>query len=76
MIYNRQYQESLEEKFLAPYAIRSKLSKGRKYHETEPDYRTSFKETVTAFCTLLLSEGWNIKPRFSLITKVITTALG
>jgi hypothetical protein len=52
MIYNRQYQESLEEKFLAPYAIRSKLSKGRKYHETEPDYR------------------------FSLITKVITTALG
>lgn len=43
MIYNRQYQESLEEKFLAPYAIRSKLSKGRKYHETEPDYRTSFQ---------------------------------
>lgn len=43
MIYNRQYQESLEEKFLAPYAIHSKHSKGRKYLETEPDYRTCFQ---------------------------------
>jgi len=43
MIYNRQYQESLEEKYLAPYAIHSKHSKGRKYLETEPDYRTCFQ---------------------------------
>lgn len=43
MIYNREYQESIEEKFLAPYAIHSKNSKGRKYPESEPDYRTCFQ---------------------------------
>ncbi|MHB8087507.1 MAG: deoxyguanosinetriphosphate triphosphohydrolase [Anaerolineaceae bacterium] len=43
MIYNRDYQESIEDKFLAPYAIHSKNSKGRKYPESEPDYRTCFQ---------------------------------
>ncbi len=43
MIYNREYQESIEEKILAPYAIHSKNSKGRKYPESEPDYRTCFQ---------------------------------
>jgi len=43
MIYNRSYQESLEDKFLAPYASHSRLSKGRKYPESEPDYRTCFQ---------------------------------
>jgi len=43
MIYNREYQESIEEKFLAPYAIHSKNSRGRKYPESEPDYRTCFQ---------------------------------
>lgn len=43
MIYSREYQESIEAKFLAPYAIHSKNSKGRKYPETEPDYRTCFQ---------------------------------
>jgi len=43
MIYNREYQESIEEKFLAPYAIHSKKSRGRKYPESEPDYRTCFQ---------------------------------
>ena len=43
MIYNREYQESLEEKFLAPYAIHSRFSKGRKFPESEPDYRTCFQ---------------------------------
>jgi len=43
MIYNREYQETIEEKFLAPYAIHSKDSKGRKYAESEPDYRTCFQ---------------------------------
>jgi dGTPase len=43
MIYSREYQESIEVKFLAPYAIHSKNSRGRKYPETEPDYRTCFQ---------------------------------
>ncbi|PKN97784.1 MAG: deoxyguanosinetriphosphate triphosphohydrolase [Chloroflexi bacterium HGW-Chloroflexi-4] len=43
MIYNREYQESIEEKILAPYAIHSKNSRGRKYPESEPDYRTCFQ---------------------------------
>jgi len=43
MIYNREYQETIEEKFLAPYAIHSKNSRGRKYSESEPDYRTCFQ---------------------------------
>ncbi|MBA4385122.1 MAG: deoxyguanosinetriphosphate triphosphohydrolase [Anaerolinea sp.] len=43
MIYNREYQESIEEKFLAPYAIHSRNSRGRKYPESEPDYRTCFQ---------------------------------
>lgn len=43
MIYNREYQETIEEKFLAPYAVHSKDSKGRKYAESEPDYRTCFQ---------------------------------
>jgi dGTPase len=43
MIYNREYQESIEDKILAPYAIHSKNSRGRKYPESEPDYRTCFQ---------------------------------
>ncbi len=43
MIYTRQQLEELEDQFLAPYAIRSKDSKGRKHPEDEPDYRTVFQ---------------------------------
>lgn len=43
MIYNREYQESIEAKYLAPYAIHSMDSKGRKYPESEADYRTCFQ---------------------------------
>jgi len=43
MIYNREYQETMEDKSLAPYAIHSRTSKGRKYPESEPDYRTCFQ---------------------------------
>lgn len=43
MIYDRVYQENSEENYLAPYAIHAKNSKGRKYPETEPDYRTCFQ---------------------------------
>jgi dGTPase len=43
MIITRQQLEELENQSLAPYAIRSKNSKGRKYPEDEPDYRTVFQ---------------------------------
>lgn len=43
MIFTRQQLEELENQSLAPYAIRSKNSKGRKYPEDEPDYRTVFQ---------------------------------
>ncbi len=43
MIYTRQQLEELENQSLAPYAIRSKNSKGRQYPEDEPDYRTVFQ---------------------------------
>lgn len=43
MFFNREYLESIEDTILAPYAVHSKLSKGRKYPEGEPDYRTCFQ---------------------------------
>lgn len=43
MIFTRQQLEELEDQNLAPYAIRSKNSKGRKNPEDEPDYRTVFQ---------------------------------
>lgn len=43
MFYTRQQMEETEDKSLAPYAFRSKDSKGRAYLDTEPDYRTSFQ---------------------------------
>jgi len=43
MFFTRQQLEDIEDKSLAPYAIRSKDSKGRAYLDNEPDYRTSFQ---------------------------------
>lgn len=43
MIYSRQQLEELEDQTLAPYGIRSKNSKGRKYPEEEADFRTRFQ---------------------------------
>ena len=43
MIFTRQQLEELEDQFLAPYGLRSKDSKGRKFPEDEPDYRTVFQ---------------------------------
>lgn len=43
MIFTRQQLEELEDESLAPYAIRSKNSKGRKHPEDEPEYRTLFQ---------------------------------
>ncbi|MDD2695809.1 MAG: deoxyguanosinetriphosphate triphosphohydrolase [Anaerolineales bacterium] len=43
MIHTRSQIEAQEDQWLAPYAIRSKDSKGRAYPESEPDYRTAFQ---------------------------------
>ena len=43
MIKKRQDIEVQEEKNLAPYAVKSSQSKGRKYSEKEDDYRTCFQ---------------------------------
>ena len=43
MIYTRQQLEEFENQSLAPYGIRSRDSKGRKYPEEEADFRTRFQ---------------------------------
>lgn len=43
MIHTRSQIEAQEDRWLAPYALRSKDSKGRAYPESEPDYRTAFQ---------------------------------
>jgi dGTPase len=43
MYFTRQHLEALEDQSLAPYACRSRLSKGRHYSEDEPEYRTVYQ---------------------------------
>jgi dGTPase len=43
MIYTREQLEEIEDKSLAPYGFRSKRSKGRRYPDREPGYRTAFQ---------------------------------
>lgn len=43
MIYTRNKLETIEDQSLAPYGIRSSLSKGRAYEEGERGYRTAFQ---------------------------------
>jgi dGTPase len=42
-MYTRQILEEIEDRSLAPYAVRSRDSKGRAYLDTEPEYRTAFQ---------------------------------
>ncbi len=43
MLYSREQLDDIEDRVLAPYGSRSKLSRGRFYPEDEPDYRTCFQ---------------------------------
>lgn len=43
MYYNRTQLEEHEAETLAPYALKSRNSRGRLHHETEPRYRTPFQ---------------------------------
>ena len=43
MLFTREQLEAYEEQTLAPYACKSKYSKGRVYPEDEPEYRTAFQ---------------------------------
>jgi dGTPase len=43
MIHTREKLDEIEAQSLAPYGLRSSETKGRKYEDHEPDYRTSFQ---------------------------------
>ncbi|HNS51274.1 MAG TPA: deoxyguanosinetriphosphate triphosphohydrolase [Anaerolineae bacterium] len=43
MLHGRSHIEETEDRFLAPYAMRSRDSRGRAYPDHEPDYRTAFQ---------------------------------
>ena len=43
MFFSRQELEKIEDQSLAPYGLRSMNTKGRKYPEEEPEYRTAFQ---------------------------------
>jgi dGTPase len=43
MLYTREHLEELEDRALAPYALRSRDSRGREYQDHEPGYRTAFQ---------------------------------
>ena len=44
MLYTRDILEENDDQFLAPYAVRSKNTRGRKYQEDDADYRTVFQK--------------------------------
>ena len=74
MIITREMREEKENSCLAPYGIRSKDSKGRKYPDSTPIYRTAFSVTGIEFCTQPLFAGWNTKHKYSSTQKAIITA--
>lgn len=43
MLFTREQLEKIEDRSLAPYAVRSKNSRGRLHPEDEPEYRTCFQ---------------------------------
>ncbi|MBP8972628.1 MAG: deoxyguanosinetriphosphate triphosphohydrolase [Anaerolineae bacterium] len=43
MLITREQLEAIEERTLAPYALKSRASKGREHPEDEPEYRTAFQ---------------------------------
>ncbi len=43
MLFNRENQEKIEDVLLAPYAVHAKDSRGRRYRESEPSFRTCFQ---------------------------------
>ena len=43
MYSSRTQLENIEDQILAPYGVRSKLSRGRSHPENEPEYRTAFQ---------------------------------
>jgi len=43
MFFSRLQLEEIEDRSLAPYGMRSKVTKGRAYLDAEPEYRTTFQ---------------------------------
>ncbi len=43
MLYSRSYLEEIEDRSLSAFGIRSNSTRGRRFPEDEPDYRTAFQ---------------------------------
>lgn len=74
MIYTRQQLEDIEDQTLAPYAIRSKNSRGRKFPEEEADFRTRFQRDRDRILHTTAFRRLEYKPRFLSSMKAIITA--
>ena len=72
MLYTREHLEKLEEHSLAPYALRSRESRGRVYPDHEPAYRTAFQRDRDRIIHTPLSAAWSTRPR-SLSSRKATT---
>ena len=75
MYFTRKELETIEDQSLAPYGIHSTNTKGRCYAGGRAGIPHRITSVIaTASCIPLPFVALNIKPRFSLTMKVITTA--
>jgi hypothetical protein len=74
MIFERQKLEDLEDRQLAPYAVRSGASKGRAYLDDEPEYRTAFQRDRDRVLHTTAFGASSIRRKSSSIYRAITFA--
>jgi hypothetical protein len=74
-MYSRQSLETIEDQSLAAYGFRSRIIIKGVLRRT-PNRFTELLFNATAFSILRPSEGWSIKLRSSLISKVIISTQG
>jgi len=75
MLFTRHQLEELEDQLLAPYAIRSRDSKGRHILRTNPIIAPSSSAIETASFIRLPFDAWNTRLRFLSTMRAIITAL-
>ena len=75
MYVTREQLESQEDQNLAPYAIRSKVTKGRQYPEDEPGYRTVFQRDRDRILHTTAFRRLEYKTQVFFNYEAITTAL-
>ena len=74
MIYTRQQLEEFEDRNLAPYAIRSKDSRGRKFPEEEADFRTRYQRDRDRILHTTAFRRLEYKTQVFIIMRAIITA--